>query len=250
MTASEMSYEFDVGYDRITNFDAPGYEPREKSTFLTKAQEDLVVEVQRGNAHSELTKRVLDVLKTDVPILAAAMSAGPYTNSFWADLPTTVYAFDIVNETAVLTPTTNHFYTGQVFSDVKVKPVDDDYYHANIKNPYKKPSHELVWRLDYGENDAGWKGKVVYVIEANQVLTSVNIHYYRKPSPIIIQDANYAVGETLDGVDLNGSHTAADLNCELNKITHRTIVDRAIKLAYAALQDEKGFQISSVQEQK
>ena len=33
MTAEQMKYEFDVGYDRITNFDAPGYEPKEISTF-------------------------------------------------------------------------------------------------------------------------------------------------------------------------------------------------------------------------
>ena len=35
MTATEMGYAFDVGYDKIANFDLPGYEPQEKSTFLT-----------------------------------------------------------------------------------------------------------------------------------------------------------------------------------------------------------------------
>ena len=165
MTATEMGYEFDVGYDKITNFDAPGYEPKEKSTFLTKAQEELVLDIQRGSSYSEMNKRVLDILKTKVEILAAAMSAGPYTNSFWATLPTT--AFSVVNERATLTPSASHFFTGQVFTDVRVNTIDYDYYHLNVKNPHKKPSHELVWRLDYGEDDSGWKSKVAYVIEAH-----------------------------------------------------------------------------------
>ena len=31
MTAAQMKYEFEVGYDRITNFDAPGYNEKEIS---------------------------------------------------------------------------------------------------------------------------------------------------------------------------------------------------------------------------
>ncbi|KKL17663.1 hypothetical protein LCGC14_2483300, partial [marine sediment metagenome] len=247
MTATEMGYEFDVGYDKITNFDAPGYEPKEKSIFLTKAQEELVLNVQKGSSSNEFNKRVLDILKTKVEILAAAMSAGPYNNSFWATLPTT--AFGIVNERATLTPSSSHFYydatTPRVFTDVRVKPIDDDYYHLNIKNPHKKPTHELVWRLDYGELDQtpdpdAWINKLVYVIESNEVLTGVQIHYYRKPVPIIVKDAGYVAGDgSIDGVALVDFKTT-EQDCELNKITHREIIDKAVKLGYAALQDEKG----------
>ena len=74
MTATEMSYEFDVGYDKITNFDAPGYEPKEKSTFLTKAQEEFVLDIQARSSYAEMHKRAIDVLKTNATILAAAMS--------------------------------------------------------------------------------------------------------------------------------------------------------------------------------
>jgi hypothetical protein len=249
MTATEMGYEFDVGYDKITNFDAPGYEPKEKSTILTQAQEELVQDVRKASSSNENFKRVLGVLKTYDEILAPAMTAsGPYPNSVLATLPST--AIGIVNERATLTPTTAHFYTGQVFTDVRVKPVDDDYYHLNIKNPHKKPTFELVWRLDYGEDDSGWIEKLAYVIEPNEVLTSVQIHYYRKPAPIIVKDAGYVAGDgSIDGVALSG-HTTADQDCELNKINHREIVERAVKLAYAKLQDEKGFQISSAQERQ
>lgn len=243
MTATEMGYEFDVGWDKIANFDLPGYEPQEKSTFLTQAQGELVLDILNVNSYQEFNKRVLDRLKTFAEILAAAMDTGPYTNSRWATLPAS--AIRVNNERAVLTPTASHFFTGQTFSDVRVKPIDDDYYHLNIKNPHKKPTHELVWRLDYGDSGTS---KLVYVIEENQVLTSVQVHYYTKPAPIIIEDSGYTT-ETIEGVALSG-FTAADQSCILNDIIHREIVDRAVKLGYAALQDEKGFQISSAKEQQ
>lgn len=249
MTATQMGYEFDVGYDRIANFDAPGYTSKEKSTFLTEAQEQLVLEILEGNSYLDKHKRVLDVLKTNEEVLAAAMAAGPYPNSFWADLPTSPYCIRLVNERATLTPSASHFYTGQVFTDVKVKPIDDDYYHANKNNPHKKPSHKLVWSLSYGEDDSGWKGKQVYIVEANQVLTSVQMHFYRKPAPIIIGDSDYTGDTTaIDGEDWADYDGPTDLDCELNQILHREIVDRAIKLAFAALQEEKGFQLSSAME--
>jgi hypothetical protein len=243
MTAEEMGYAFDVSYDKIANFDNPGYEPLEKSTFLTQAQEQIVIDIQRGNAFVESNKRILDVLKTYDDL--STFVAGPYANSFWADLPD---GFAVINEVATLTAQSTHFYPGIVFSDVRVKPIDDDYYHLNIKNPYKKPNHEKIWRLDYGEDNSGWKGKLTYVIDSDTVLTSVRVHFYRKPSPIVIPDGDYTT-ETLDGVALS-AHTTAGLDSELNSIIHREIVDRAVKLAYAALQDEKGFQISSLKEQQ
>ena len=41
MTAAQMAYEFQVGFDNITNLSAEGYNEREISTLLTKAQEQL-----------------------------------------------------------------------------------------------------------------------------------------------------------------------------------------------------------------
>jgi hypothetical protein len=38
MNANEMSYEFDVLYDRVASAGSPGYTDKEKSVFLTKAE--------------------------------------------------------------------------------------------------------------------------------------------------------------------------------------------------------------------
>ena len=53
MTSAEMQEEFLILYDKITNFDAPGYEDDEISRFLTKAQERLVLHIMNplGNKY-------------------------------------------------------------------------------------------------------------------------------------------------------------------------------------------------------
>ena len=88
------------------------------------------------------------------------------------------------------------------------------------------------------------------MIEENSTLTRVRVHYYKKPSPIIIAWANYVVGDgSIDGINWS-TYTASSLDCTLDPITHRDIVDRAITLAYAAIQDDKGYQINAAQEQQ
>lgn len=245
MTAQQMKYEWEVGYDRITNFDAPGYNEKEISTFLTKAQEQLVLELYRnGNHYKEEFKKSLNMLKTPHDIVVFA--AGPYPLSFVGALPADVLV--VYNEVGALTTNTSHVYPSATLTDVHVKPVDDDFYHLNKKNPFKKPSvkNDLIWRLDFHTTTVK---QHVYVVEANCTLTKVTVHYYKKPSPIIIPWSSYVVGDgSIDGVNWS-AHTVASMDCALDPITHRDIVDRAVLLAYAAIQDEKGVQLSMAQEQ-
>ena len=245
MTAQQMKYEFEVGYDRITNFEAPGYTEKEISTFLTKAQEQLVLELYRnGNHYKEEFKKSLNMLKTSADIVS--FTTGPYATSFIGNLPVDTLA--VYNEAAALTTNSSHQYPSATLTDIHVKPVDDDYYHANKKNPFKKPSvkNDLIWRLDYRTTTTK---QHIYVIEANCTLTKVTLHYYKKPSPIIIAWTAYVSGDgTIDGITWS-SHTATSLDCALDPLIHREIVDRAVLLAHAALQDEKGVQLSAAQEQ-
>lgn len=248
MTAAQMDYEFEVGYDRITNFDSPGYTKKEKSTFLTKAQEELVLDLLKKPDHyTEAFKKSVSKLKASSEITGASITAGSgvYASGKVVTVPT---ASLLVNNEAVnLKGTAQHFYPNTDFLNVRVKPVDDDYYHANIRNPFKKPTEYLVWRIDVGSSTLK---QHVYIIPALCTLEKVILHYYRKPEPIIIMDSTYVVGDgSIDGKTWS-SYTATELACELDPILHREIVDRAVKLAYAAIQDQAGFQISSAQEQQ
>lgn len=245
MTAQQMKYEFEVGYDSITNFEAPGYKEKEISTFLTKAQEELVLDLYRnGNHYKEEFKKSLTMLKTVQTAIANINPGTDYPSSFTVELNTDVLA--VYNESVNLLTEATHFYPSTSITDVEVDPVDDDFYHANKNNPFKCPTLERVWRLD---DSTGSLKRHIYITQLLTAVVKAVIHYYKKPSPIIIAYSGYVAGDgAVDGINFS-AHTVNSLDCALDPLVHRQIVDRAIKLAYAAIQDEKGFQISTIQEQ-
>ena len=349
MTAEQMKYEFDVSYDRITNFDAPGYVPKEISTFLTRAQEQLVYDILEASAYDEKNKKAMSRLRQVIPL--SAFVAGNYPNGFITPLQVSVGGVDltfaatgganyisdvgpgrfltagfrvgdvitvvgstlndgtytIIKLTAVrmdLSSQTNlaedepgetdtvvsadpvlrvrneradveviegNFYYNRIpvvpavipvqynnnILDVEVDPTDDDFYSSNKDNPFKKPSLDKIWRIDSADET---QKEHEYITDGTFTLTTVHLHIDRKPRPIIVPESLnvlYTVSDgSIDGIyfmDYNfptGATNPAGLNCQLDQIIHREIVDRAVKLAYAALQDEKGFQISTVQEQE
>lgn len=244
MTAEQMKYEFEVAYDRISNFEAPGYTEKEISTFLTKAQEQVVFELYKGADHyKENVKKSLSMLRT-VSDLSVFVS-GPYPNSFLSTIPSDVLV--VYNETADFTTSSEHDYPLASLTDVHVKPIDDDFYHINKQNPFKKPSVKMVWRIDHRTTTAK---EHLYVFDKYCTPSKVKLFYYKKPEPIIIEWSSYVEGDgSID--DKNWSaYTAASLDCALDPIIHRDIVDKAVQLAFAASKDDKGFQISAVQEQQ
>jgi hypothetical protein len=337
MTAEQMKYEFDVGYDKITNFDAPGYVPKEISTFLTRAQESIVYEILKSSAYDERNKKAMSMLRQVIPL--TTFSAGSYPNGFSTPLQVSVggttLAFtastitdsangfitagfrvgDVItvtgatssnnnrgytiiavtdgiltlssqtvpgtveagiagtlvvadpilrvrNERADITLTSNYYFNripvdpdavpivyNNVILDIEVDPIDDDFYSANKDNPYKKPNIEKIWRID-GANASSKEHE--YITDGTFDLTTIHLHMDRKPRAIIVPETTsvlYVAGDgTIDGIYFVDYHTGLD--CLLDQSIHRDIVDKAVKLAYAALQDEKGFQISSVQEQQ
>jgi hypothetical protein len=345
-----MKYEFDVGYDRITNFDAPGYVPKEISTFLTRAQEEIVHEVLgKMSAYDEKNKKAMSRLRQVIPLstfvdgnypfgfisplqvsvagidlefgstgganwimdnaatgrfLTAGFRVGDVitvvnsptqdgtytiitltatrmdlssqtllTNNEFGLINTVVSADPVLrvrNERADILLTTNFYYNripvvpatepvtyNNAILDVQVDPIDDDFYGSNKDNPYKKPNIEKIWRIDSADESSK---EHEYITDGTFDLTTIHLHIDRKPRPIIVPETTGVIYATTDGsidgiyfMDYNfptGASNPAGLNCQLDPIIHREIVDRAIKLAYAALQDEKGFQISTVQEQQ
>ncbi len=343
MTAEQMKYEFDVGYDRITNFDAPGYVPKEISTFLTRAQESIIYEILKSSAYTERNKKAMSMLRQVLPL--TRFTAGNYPNGFLTSLQTVLdgslagsFAFfvrsgaipahldaggvnfvtagfrvgdritisgtstndgnytltgvavgkldisieenftfavsapnilitadpilTVRNERADIELTTNFYFDripvvpatdpvtyNNLLLDIEVDPTDDDFYNANKSNPYKKPNIEKIWRID-GANSSQKQHE--YITDGTFDLTTIHLHIDRKPRAIIVPETPSTLYDTADG-RIDGIYFVdyrTGLNCNLDESIHRDIVEKAVKLAYAALQDEKGFQISSVQEQQ
>jgi len=327
-----MKYEFDVGYDKITNFDAPGYEPKEISTFLTRAQESIVYEILKSSAYDERNKKAISRLRQVIPL--STFTAGNYPHGYLTPLQViqegvsltftlngvgvadtigspgadfnargfragdVIYVADdgtnegsyhiisisldgrtlslspevklnasdvysatittdpvlrVRNERADIELIAGNFYydkiVGNAIENVEVDPIDDDFYSANKDNPYKKPSIKKIWRID-GANASLKEHE--YITDGTFTFTTVHLHIDRKPRPIIVPETTAVSYATSDGTidSIWFVDFATGLDCLLDPSIHRDIVDKAIKLAYAALQDEKGFQISSALEQQ
>lgn len=335
MTAEQMKYEFDVGYDRITNFDAPGYEPKEISTFLTRAQEELVYELMDASANKEKNRKSLALLAR--LIMKSDFSTGTYPNGFLTTLELcfrggtgtdlsltgnnildsegrlnqfrvgdlinvtgssdsnnngiyTITAIEsdgselTIKETFASTDTGTpgltvctalpvlkvnderidiellgtNFYYGKiepvdpqadplvyVIPNIEVDPIDYDFYSANKDNPYKRPEIDKVWRLEY--TDGNFK-QHEYITDGTFNPETVYLHVFMKPRPIIVPSQYIEDDKDIDGIPFE--QFPDGLDCQLDQIIHREIVDRGVKLAFAAIQDQVGYQISTVQEQQ
>jgi len=234
MTAVEMDQEFLVLYDKLTNFDAPGYSELERSILLTKAQERVVFahynplanKFHEGFEETEARRKDLQELVKGVTITApSATQTNALPNGVFYDLPTDcLYA---ISEEVTLT-STDACIDGQ---RIRVKPITHDEYSINIKNPFKKPNNtEYIWRLDYQDR----KHELITAVATT--VSAYHLRYIKNLQPIILGS------NTVDGV-------AGPLDSELNIILHKRIVDEAVKIA-TGVTDPASYQLKSIEQQE
>lgn len=234
MTASEMDQEFLILYDKITNFDAPGYTPLEKSIFLTKAQERVFLDYynplgnkyREGYEGSEARRKDLKELTKGITITTPSVSQTQVLpNGVFYDLPADcMYA---VSE-EVTTASQDACKDGK---RIKVKPVTHDEYSININNPFKKPDiKDCVWRLDYQNRIHE------LVTDGTFNVLSYHLRYIQRLTPIIIGSI------TVDGV-------AGPQDCKLDPIIHKRIIDEAVKIA-TGITDPEQYNIKTKEQQE
>lgn len=233
MTNQEMKQEFLILYDKVTNFDAPGYDDIEISIFLTKAQERIVLKAirslgnkyQEGFEETEIRRKDLSELVRGVTLTVPSLiQTNALPNGVFYDLPTDCQ-FAISEE--VTTASADKCKNGK---RIRIKPTTHDEYAINVKNPFKKPSIlRYVWRLDYSDN------KHELITDATFTVDKYHLRYLKKLTPIIIGT------DTVDGA-------TGPLDCELNSILHKRIIDEAVKMATGVTDPEK-YQITSIEQQ-
>ena len=222
MTTQEFFNEFDILYNSITSNQAPGLDTYEKSVLLTQAQEELVVEAYRGTFEgSEESRRALCSLVTYT-------SLSPKTNK--PEATTEKPALEPVKEVSQLggpifsLPAEVWFITYEAITIdstdkclkealLDVVPVTQDEYNRIRKNPFRGPTERHALRLDL-------KNGEVTIISKHPIKT-YNIGYIKKPAPIILGN--------IAPLTINGMSTES--NCELNTVTHRDILKRAVEIA-------------------
>ena len=220
MTNKEFSYEFDILYNNIMSNQAPGLDDYEKSVFLTKAQEEIIINYYSGkNAllesfeKTEEIRRYLDTLVKSKYINVS--SAG--TEIFIPKKLGTEYHADITTDKDVW------FIVYEVAIDNKnniipIVPVTHDELTRIIRNPFRRPTNNRILRVDTDN-------KVELISPEGVEIAKYGIRYIQKPKPIILSALP-------TGLEINGE--SAETPCKLNSVIHRTILDYAVALAKAA----------------
>lgn len=226
MTNTEFSAEFDIMYNNIMSNAAPGLDEYEKSVFLTNAQEGFVKDLYNGTSitsfeKSEEARRSLDELVTTFRTSNKEEgNLGLSKNSIFFQIPKDVwfitYESAIFNDERLCSGTT----------EATIVPTTQDNFYKIQRNPFRGPTKGRALRLDNAGN--------IIELVSDYNIEEYLIRYLKKPKPIILVNLD-EVGE---GLSINGQSEASE--CELNPVTHRPILERAVMLAKTAWAGQTG----------
>lgn len=219
MNTEEFSNEFDTLLNSYTNTYQGNlnFDEYEKSVFLTKAQEDIVIGLYDGNnilsdtiEKTEENRRYLsNLIHTYITSDKKEGSIKISKDSVFFQLPDDLWF--ITYESVTLKDDTLGCKNGE---NIPVIPVTQDEYSIIKENPFRGASNRRALRLDVDNN-------IVEIISKYNI-DKYLVRYLSKPSPIILTDFT-------DSLSINGEKIKTD--CNLNPVLHRSILERAVKLA-------------------
>lgn len=216
MDVQELSNLFDtllqpsIVKDNFGEQNNLAFDEYEKSIFLTKAQEQIVLELYQELEQSEENRKYLsNLIKTGnyVPI-------GEQDNTL---INNTFKSYKVEIEDSILfmiyeqctLSDENNCINGRI---VSVVPTIHDDLDKVLKNPFKSPNNRKVIRLDFDN-------KIELISKYN--ISNYKVRYLKKPNPIILVKLE----------DLNIDKKQEVSNGETNPILHERIVQRAVQLA-------------------
>lgn len=214
--------EFSDGFSTLLN--SFGITPNitldeyEKSTFLTNAQEELIIDIYSGRnvvygksfEQTEEVRRYLsNLVETYETSTKVTGKLGLSQDSVFFNIPQDTWF--ITYEVAFLKDSRLGCLDGIEASVVPLP--QDDLYRAK-DNPFRGPSKDRVLRLDIKSDLA----ELISKYNVDKYL----MRYISQPTPIILEDLP-------DGLSINGVSTESE--CELNPVVHRVILERAVQLA-------------------
>lgn len=216
MDVQELSNLFDTLLQPYITKDVQGeqntlaFDEYEKSIFLTKAQEQIVLELYQELEQSEENRKYLsNLIKTGNYVPVGENDETLINNTFKS------YKVEIedsvlfmIYEQCTLSDE-NNCINGRI---VSVVPTIHDDLDKVLKNPFKSPNSRKVIRLDFDN-------KIELITKYN--ISNYKVRYLKKPNPIILV--------TLE--DLNIDKKQEVSNGETNPILHERIVQRAVQLA-------------------
>ena len=218
MNVQEFSNSFDtllqpyIAKESFSEQNNLAFDEYEKSIFLTKAQEQIVLELYQELEQSEEVRKYLsNLIKTDNYVPVGEQDETLINNNFKS------YKVEINNDMLFM------IYEQCTLSDenncinnkiVSVVPTIHDDLDKVLKNPFKSPNSRKVIRLDFDN-------KIELISKYN--ISNYKVRYLKKPNPIILVSLE-------DNLSINNGDTEVS-NGETNPILHERIVQRAVQLA-------------------
>lgn len=214
MTTEEMSLEFDIAYNNITSNQAPGLNEYEKSVFLTKAQNELIVMYYSGRNNAGV---LFDSTEEGRSYLSSLLSKyhvdiSPAVSEYSVPVPSDVLF--TVQESCMLTD--SRIPTSP--KKAMVLPVSYDTLYNASENPFTGQSDNIVLKVI---------GKNTIELSSKYKISSYDSVFLTYPTPIVLVDFSAEDGVSVDGLTVK-------TECALPEILHRTIVTSAVLLAKQA----------------
>lgn len=216
MDVQELSNLFDTLLQPYITKDVLGeqntlaFDEYEKSIFLTKAQEQIVLELYQELEQSEENRKYLsNLIKTGNYVPVGEHDETLINNifkSYKVEIEDSVLF--MIYEQCTLSDE-NNCINGRI---VSVVPTIHDDLDKVLKNPFKSPNNRKVIRLDFDN-------KIELISKYN--ISNYKVRYLKKPNPIILVKLE----------DLNIDKKQEVSNGETNPILHERIVQRAVQLA-------------------
>lgn len=216
MDVQELSNLFDTLLQPYITKDNSGkqntlaFDEYEKSTFLTKAQEQIILELYQELEQSEENRKYLsNLIKTGNYVPVGEQDETLINNTFKS------YKVEIEDSVLFM------IYEQCTLSDenncinnkiVSVVPTIHDDLDKVLKNPFKSPNSRKVIRLDFDN-------KIELISKYS--ISNYKVRYLKRPNPIILVKLE----------DLNIDKKQEVSNGETNPILHERIVQRAVQLA-------------------
>ena len=235
MVREEFSNSFDVlvnSYKRFKDFDkqelldSVEFNEYEKSVFLTKAQEEIVLSLYNGKNPYRDTFEGTEELRRYLSNLVAEKYLKPITNTSGTPLGlgSNSKFFTLPEDLWFITMESIVIDNGKCKGEtmMKVYPVKQDEYQVIKDNPFRGVNDRRALRLDLSEGNVE--------IICKYMVAVYYVRYMKKVPPIILEDLP-------NGLTIEGENEAKD--CILHEALHQRILERAVQIALQS----KGYSI-------
>lgn len=222
MTVDEFSNEFDTLLNSYsialpTGITDPiALDEYEKSVYLTKSQEQIVIGLYTGKidgdsfeSTEEIRRYLSNLVQTFETNEKLTGYLGLSRTSMFFRIPKDVWF--ITYESATLEDERLECLNN---TEAVIVPITQDDYYRTSKNPFRGPTKGRALRLDL-------KDEIVEII-SDYNIDRYLIRYLAKPTPIILTD--------LANTSINGIKVKTE--CALDESIHKMILERAVRLAF------------------